>query len=181
MTAEQLFILSPVPGLPSPVQTFECSGDSLLQSCISPHFQPFILPFFQSSSLQPETFVPQRIAFVPQTTNREISPITSNYARKQAFTATQNNRKIFVPGKKILKFFLLKNPASVSRPPSSVALHAIARARHPIVHRLSCTLYPASSILNCSPLGSTSYPSKLPFANHLCFRINNQQSEIKNH
>jgi hypothetical protein len=52
----------------------------------------------------------QTRSFVPQTTNQEHTPISSNYTRKQAFMSTQNNRKIFVPGKRNLKIFLLKNP-----------------------------------------------------------------------
>jgi hypothetical protein len=61
MNAEQLFspvfrLRSPVshplfPDLPSPVQTFERSDDSLLQSSISPHFQPSNLKIFSRQHL----------------------------------------------------------------------------------------------------------------------------------
>jgi hypothetical protein len=80
-------------------------GLSMPKASILPtfNFQPkrtdanFVRP-----NLQPKTFV-------PQTTNQEHTPITSNYTRKQAFMAHQNGQNIFVPRKSFFKFFLLKN------------------------------------------------------------------------
>jgi hypothetical protein len=106
--------------------------------------QTSILPFFQPSSLQPTTFVPQRTAFVPQTTNQEHTPITSNYTRKPAFMATQNNQKIFVPGKRNLEFFLLKNPHHGL--PSPVSGRPSMPSPEPGTQ--SSTVYPASCILH---------------------------------
>ncbi|HZD58169.1 MAG TPA: hypothetical protein VE136_15670, partial [Anaerolineales bacterium] len=74
------------------------------------------------SNLQFSTgiFVPHPTAFVPQTTNQEHTPITSNYAREYPFLANENRQKIFDPGKEILKFFYSKIPNHgaivVSRP-----------------------------------------------------------------
>jgi hypothetical protein len=83
-------LLSPVSPRPSPVS-----------------HRPSLVFNLQFSS---GIFVPHPTAFVPQTTNQEHTPITSNYAREYPFLANENRQKIFVPGKEILKFFLLKNP-----------------------------------------------------------------------
>jgi hypothetical protein len=117
MTAEQL--TNPrsnvLTACPERSEGFKRSNAPTLHSSILPTFN------IQPSNIQPETFVPETNAFVPKTTNQEHTPITSNCQRKQAFMATQNTRKVFVPGKKILKFFLLKNPVCVSHPPSPVS------------------------------------------------------------
>jgi hypothetical protein len=77
---------------------------------------------FVRPNLQPKTFV-------PQTTNQEHSPITSNYIRQHPFLANENGQKIFVPGKKFFKFFLLKNRGS-------------------ILHLAFCIWHPASSAVD---------------------------------
>jgi hypothetical protein len=76
-------------------------------------------PTLHSSNLQSSIFNLQPL-IVPQTTNQEHTPITSNYTRKHPFLAHQNGQKIFVPRKRLFLIFLLKNQGSILHLASSI-------------------------------------------------------------